>query len=64
MPEHERMEFLAALSDSFEPVPTSVSEQLRGELEDRIQQLARGEVQPVTWEQVEAKISETLARHR
>lgn len=58
----ERMELMAALSDSFEPEPTQLSPEWKAEIEGRIGQLERGEVEPVEWEQVEAKIRATLAR--
>lgn len=59
----ERMDLMAALSDSFEPGPAELSPEWKAEIEDRIGQLERGEVEPVEWEQVEAKIRATLARH-
>lgn len=59
----ERLELMAALSDSFEPQPTELSPEWKAEIEDRIGQLERGEVEPVAWEQVEATIRATLARH-
>ena len=58
----ERMELMAALSDSFEPRATELSPAWKAEIEDRIGQLERGEVEPVGWEQVEAKIRATLGR--
>jgi putative addiction module component (TIGR02574 family) len=58
----ERMDLMAALSDSFEPAPAELSPQWTAEIEERIGQLERGEVEPVPWEQVEAKIRATLAR--
>ena len=61
--EEERRELMAALSDSFEPQPTELSPEWRAEIEDRIGQLERGEVEPVEWEQVQARIRAALARH-
>ena len=58
----ERMELMAALSDSFEPQQTELSPKWKSEIEDRIGQLERGEVEPVEWDQAEAKIRATLAR--
>lgn len=58
----ERMELMAALSDSFEPKPAELSPEWKVEIEDRIGQLERGDVEPVEWEQVEAKIRATFAR--
>ena len=58
----ERMELMAALSDSFEPPATQLSPEWRAEIADRIGQIERGEVEPVAWEQVEARIRATLAR--
>jgi putative addiction module component (TIGR02574 family) len=57
----ERMELVTALSDSFEPTAAELSPQWRHEVEDRIGQVERGEVEPVGWEQVEARIRATLA---
>ena len=62
LPDDERMELMAALSDSFEPQPTDLSPEWKSEIEDRIGQVERGEVEPVEWEQVETKIRATLAR--
>jgi putative addiction module component (TIGR02574 family) len=58
----ERAELMAALSDSMQPVPASMSEQWKHEIEDRIGQIERGEVEPVAWEQVEAGARARLAR--
>ena len=59
----ERRDLMAALSDSFETPLAELSPEWKAEIEDRIGQLERGEVAPVEWEQVEAKIRATLARH-
>ncbi|MCA9680704.1 MAG: addiction module protein [Myxococcales bacterium] len=53
---------MAALGNRFEPQQTELSPKWKAEIEDRIGQLERGEVEPVEWEQAEAKIRATLAR--
>jgi putative addiction module component (TIGR02574 family) len=58
----ERMDLMAALSDSFEPAPAELSQEWKAEIEDRIGQVERGEVEPIAWEQVEARIRAKLAR--
>ncbi len=58
----ERVELMSVLSDSFEPPATELSPEWKAELEDRIGQLERGEVEPVEWDQLEAKIRATLAQ--
>lgn len=57
----ERRELMEALSDSFEPQPTDLSPEWKAEIENRIAQMERGEIEPVEWEQVEARIRATLA---
>lgn len=59
----ERLDLMAALSDSFEPTPAELSVEWKAEIEGRIGQVERGEVEPVAWERVEARIRATLARH-
>jgi putative addiction module component (TIGR02574 family) len=58
----ERVDLMAALSDSFEPAPAELSPEWKAEITNRIAQVERGEVEPVAWEQVEAKLRATLAR--
>ena len=58
----ERMELMAALSDSFEPAPAELSPEWKAEIDNRIAQLERGEVEPVEWEQVRARIQATLSK--
>ncbi|MEM9494261.1 MAG: addiction module protein [Myxococcota bacterium] len=60
--EEDRMELMTALSDSFKPPPAELSPEWKQELENRIDQLERGEVEPVSWDDVEATIRATLAR--
>ena len=57
----ERRELMEALSDSFEPQPTDLSPEWKAEIENRIAQMERGEIEPVEWEQVETRIRATLA---
>ncbi len=56
----ERLELIAALSDSLDPEPVELSSQWRAEVDDRIGQLERGEVKPVPFDEVEARIRATL----
>lgn len=60
----QRMDLVTALSDSLEPTSVNLAPEWKSEISDRIGQLERGEVEPVAWEKVEAKIRETLARHQ
>jgi putative addiction module component (TIGR02574 family) len=60
--EEERMEIMAGLSDSIEPSLATMSTAWKREIEDRIGQIERGEVEPVAWEQVEAGARARLAR--
>ena len=64
LPEAERMDLMVALSESFEPATTKLSPEWTAQIQDRIGQIERGEVEPVAWEQVEAKIRETLTQRR
>ncbi|MFV8756538.1 addiction module protein [Nannocystaceae bacterium ST9] len=63
LPDDERTELMSALSDSLASSPVAVDPAWRHELERRIAEAERGEVEPVAWEQVEARIRATLARH-
>lgn len=60
----EQQELLAALSDRIDPMSTELSTEWTQELESRLTALERGEVQPVGWDQVQAKIESTLASLR
>lgn len=60
--DEDRMELMTALSDSFEPPTAELSPEWKQEIEDRIGQIERGEVEPVSWDEVEATIRATLAR--
>lgn len=60
----ERMELMAALSDSFEPAADDLSPEWKAEIQSRIREVERGEVTLVPWSEVQTKIRETLARHR
>lgn len=62
LPEPERMALMQALSDSFEPTAARLSAEWEQEVGNRIAQLESGEVQPVEWVDVEAKIRATLGR--
>jgi putative addiction module component (TIGR02574 family) len=62
LPEPERMALMRALSDSFEPTAARLSPEWEAEVGNRIGQIESGEVQPVEWADVEAKIRATLGR--
>jgi len=60
--DHERRELMAALRDSFEPALVQLSPEWTAELEVRIGQLERGEVEPVDWPRAQARIRAELAK--
>ncbi len=60
--DEDRAELMTALSDSFESPPSELSPEWEAEIEDRISQIERGEVEPIAWDEAEAKIRATLAR--
>jgi putative addiction module component (TIGR02574 family) len=62
LPEPERMALMQALSDSFEPTAVRLPAEWETEVGNRIAQIESGEVQPVEWVDVEAKIRATLGR--
>jgi putative addiction module component (TIGR02574 family) len=62
LPEHERMALMQALSDSFEPTAVRLPAEWEAEVSSRIAEIESGEVQPVEWADVEAKIRATLGR--
>jgi putative addiction module component (TIGR02574 family) len=62
LPEDERMALMQALSDSFEPTAVRLPAEWETEIGNRITQIESGEVQPVEWTDVEAKIRATLGR--
>lgn len=64
LPTNERMDLMAALSDSLDAPEAELSPEWKAEVENRIAQVERGEVELVPWEQVEATIRKTLDRHR
>lgn len=62
LPEPERRALVEALSDSFEEPVAELPELWRDEVASRISQLERGEVEPVEWSEVEARIQRILTR--
>ena len=62
--EETRTELVAALSDSLDAAPTSLSPEWAAEVGGRIDELEAGAVEPVEWAEVEARIRSTLAQHR
>lgn len=62
LPDDERAALMEALSDSFEPEPVELSPEWKVEIESRIAQIERGEVETVPWDEVEAKIRRTLGK--
>jgi putative addiction module component (TIGR02574 family) len=62
LPEPERRALVAALSDSFEEPAVELPEGWREEISGRIAQLERGEVEPIEWSEVEARIQRILSR--
>lgn len=62
LPETERRALVTALSDSLEAAPVELPDDWREEIAGRIAQLERGEVEPVEWSEVEARIQQILSR--
>ncbi len=60
MPDEEREALVEALSDSLNQVDVVLSPQWKREVENRIAQIERGEVQTVPWNEVEARIKKSL----
>lgn len=60
--EEERGELISALSDSLEQPPVDLGEAWSAEVGERIAQVESGEVQPVAWGAVDARIRRVLDR--
>jgi putative addiction module component (TIGR02574 family) len=60
--EQEREELVAALSDSLAPESVTLSPGWTSEVGNRIAQIESGEVKPVPWTEVEARIERSLGR--
>lgn len=56
----ERAELVEALSDSLELAPEDLGPEWTEEIASRIDQIVSGEVKPVRWDEVEARIRERL----
>ena len=64
LPDDERLALMEALSDSFVPAPLEQSPEWTAEIKGRIAQIESGEVEPVAWEEVEARVRRTLDQQR
>lgn len=62
LPAEERVELIEALSDSLHLEPVELGPAWTEEIASRIAQLESGEVTPVSWEDVEARIRSRLDR--
>jgi putative addiction module component (TIGR02574 family) len=62
LPEAERVALVEALSDTLDRPAAELSPEWRTELLARMEELQRGDVTPVEWTDVEARIRETIAR--
>jgi len=62
LPEKEREELVAALSDSLSPEPVSLSPEWNAEIESRIAAVERGESKLIPGDEVEARILRSLSR--
>jgi putative addiction module component (TIGR02574 family) len=60
LPDDERAELIEALSDSLHPAPVELTPEQNAELEGRIAELERGDVEAVPWEEVEARVRRSL----
>ncbi len=60
LPEEEREELVATLSDSLDPARVEVSPKWTSEIGSRIAQIESGEMKPVPWSEVEARIKSSL----
>ena len=62
LPENEREELVAALSDSLSPEPVTLSPEWNAEIKSRIEEIRSGEVEPVSWSEVKADLNKALGR--
>ena len=62
LPEEEREQLVAALSDSLDPEGVTLSPEWTSEIGNRIAQIESGEVKPFPWNEVEARIKRSLGR--
>lgn len=62
LPAEEREELVAALSDSLDSEAVALSPEWTAEIGDRIARIEHGEVKPVPWNEVEARIKQSLGR--
>ncbi|MCB9756174.1 MAG: addiction module protein [Myxococcales bacterium] len=61
LPDDDRRAFVEELIRSLQGIPVELAPAWRGELEGRIAELERGDVQAVPWADVEDKIAQVLA---
>jgi putative addiction module component (TIGR02574 family) len=62
LPEDDREQLVAALSDSLSPEPVTLSPEWHAEVKDRIEEIRSGEVEPVSWAEVKADLNKALGR--
>ena len=60
LPQNEREELVATLSDSL--TPDSLSPEWNAEVKSRIEEIRSGEVEPVPWSEVKADLNRALGR--
>ena len=61
LPDDDRRAFVEELIRSIQGIPAEFAPSWRGELEGRIAEFERGDVQAVPWADVEDKIAQVLA---
>lgn len=62
LPEDEREELVAALSDSLSAEPATLGPEWNAEIKGRIEEIRSGEVEPVSWSEVKADLDKELGR--
>ncbi len=62
LPEEERAALVSALNESLETPADDLSPEWKAEIARRIEAVERGESRLIPWDEVEARIRETLRR--
>jgi putative addiction module component (TIGR02574 family) len=62
LPEDERAALVSALNESLETAADDLSPEWKAEIARRIEAVERGESRLIPWDEVEARIRETLRR--
>ncbi|MBC8071136.1 MAG: addiction module protein [Deltaproteobacteria bacterium] len=62
LPEDERVALVEALSDTLDRPAEALSPEWKAEVLTRIEAVERGDVEPVEWTDVEARIRSTIAQ--